>query len=150
MAGHAGAPAPPAGAAGPEKGFSRVGHAVLTQSVAFSTDFSHLKPHCSSTSRPSIPACLHPSWSELSGLTGLAFKDSVIKSLCIAKKTEAPFNVGRQFCLLCTCSIIKLCSTLCNPIGVQHARLFCPPPSPGVWSMSIESVVLSNHLSHPL
>ena len=116
MAGHAGAPAPPTGAAGPEKGFSRVGHAVLTQSVAFSTDFSHLKPHCSSTSRPSIPACLHPSWSELSGLTGLAFKDSVIKSLCIAKKTEAPFNVGRQFCLLCTCSITKLCSTLCNPM----------------------------------
>ena len=51
------------------------------------------------------------------------------------------------------CSVAKLCPTL-RPHGLQHARLCCPPPSPGACSelMSTESVMPSNHLilRHPL
>ena len=34
------------------------------------------------------------------------------------------------------------------PSGLQHARLPCPSPSPRVWLMSIESVMLSYHIYH--
>ena len=67
-----------------------------------------------------------------------------------------------QFIYYC-CSVSKLCLTLCNPMdcstpgftvlhhlqphGLQHARLQCPSPSPWACSnLSIESVMLSNHL----
>ena len=36
---------------------------------------------------------------------------------------------------LCCCSVAKLCLTL-RPHELQHARLFCPPLSPGVCSNS--------------
>ena len=45
------------------------------------------------------------------------------------------------------------CFWLLRPHGLQHARLLCPPLSPSLLKfMSIESVILSNHLSlsHPL
>ena len=46
----------------------------------------------------------------------------------------------------CCCSVAQLCPTL-RSHGLQHARLPCPSPSPGVCSlMSIESVMPSNHL----
>ena len=47
-------------------------------------------------------------------------------------------------------SVIKSCQTL-QPRGLQHARLRCPPLSPGAKVLSIEPVMLSNHLSlcHP-
>ena len=50
------------------------------------------------------------------------------------------------------CSAAQLCPTL-QPHGLQHARLPCPSPTPGVYSnSSIESVMPSNHLilCHPL
>ena len=50
------------------------------------------------------------------------------------------------------CSAAQLCLTL-QPHGLQHARLPCPSPTPGVYSnSSIESVMPSNHLilCHPL
>ena len=39
-----------------------------------------------------------------------------------------------------------------QPHRLQHARLLCPPLSPGVCSVSTESAILSNHLilCHPL
>ena len=57
-----------------------------------------------------------------------------------------------SFCC-CSCSVAKSCSTLCDPMGcsmpgssVLHCKLS--------WSllkfMPIASVMLSNHLSHPL
>ena len=50
---------------------------------------------------------------------------------------------------LCYCSVSKSCWTLW-PHELQHTRLPCPSLSPRV--LSIESVMLSNHLilSHPL
>ena len=36
----------------------------------------------------------------------------------------------------CCCSAAKLCLTLCDPHGLQHTRLPCPSPSPGVCSNS--------------
>ena len=68
-------------------------------------------------------------------------------------------------------SVTRSCPTLCDPMDyrtpsfpvhhqlpelaqthVQHSRLPCPSPSPGVRSNSIESVMPSNHLilCHPL
>ena len=48
-----------------------------------------------------------------------------------------------------SCSVTKSCPTHCDPRGLQHARLPCPSPSPGISSnSSIESVTLSNHLIH--
>ena len=46
------------------------------------------------------------------------------------------------------CLVAKLCLTLHNPVDcIQHARLLCPPISPGICSfMSIEWAMLSNHL----
>ena len=41
------------------------------------------------------------------------------------------------------------CSVLSNslqPHGLQHTRLPCPSPTPGVYSNSCPSVMLSNHL----
>ena len=52
----------------------------------------------------------------------------------------------------CYCSVAKLCPTL-QSHGLQQTRLTCPPPSQAVCSvMSIDSVMLSNHiiLCHPL
>ena len=121
------------GAAGPEKGFSGARHAVLTQSAAFSTDFSHLKPHCSSTSRLSIPACLHPSLSELSDLTSLAFKDSISKTLCITKRQKPPSMWGDSSIVYYVHTkyvITKLCPTLCNPMDCSlpgSSVLHCLP-----------------------
>ena len=50
------------------------------------------------------------------------------------------------------CSVTKSCPSLCDPHGLQHARLPCPSPSPGVCSNSIQLVMPSNHLilCHPL
>ena len=43
-------------------------------------------------------------------------------------------------------------NSLQRPHGLQHARPPCPSPTPGVYSMSIELVMPSNHLilCHPL
>ena len=40
--------------------------------------------------------------------------------------------------LCCCCLVGKSCASLCELIthGLQHARLPCPSPSPGVWSNS--------------
>ena len=45
-------------------------------------------------------------------------------------------------------SVTQSCLTLCRPHGLQHTRLPCPSPTPGVYSNScpIESVMPSNHL----
>ena len=46
----------------------------------------------------------------------------------------------------CHCSVAKSCPTL-SPHGLKHARLPCPPVSQSLLKfMSIESVMLSNHL----
>ena len=45
-----------------------------------------------------------------------------------------------------SCSVAKSYQILCDPHGLQHARLPCPLLSPGVCSMSTESVMPSNHL----
>ena len=42
-------------------------------------------------------------------------------------------------------SVIQSCPTL-RPHGLQHTRLPCPSPTPGAYSMSITSVMPSNHL----
>ena len=39
----------------------------------------------------------------------------------------------------CCCSVIKLCPTLCDPQGLQHARFPCPSLSPRVCSNSCPS-----------
>ena len=39
-----------------------------------------------------------------------------------------------SFC--CCCWVSQSCPTLCDPRGLQHARLPWPSPSPGVWSNS--------------
>ena len=56
------------------------------------------------------------------------------------------FNINVSYC--CCCSVIKSCSTFCDPHGLQHARLPCPSLFSGVCSdiMFIELVMLSNHL----
>ena len=38
--------------------------------------------------------------------------------------------------ICCCCSVVKLCLTLCEPMGLQHARLPCPSLSPRVCSNS--------------
>ena len=44
-------------------------------------------------------------------------------------------------------SVAQLCPTLCDPRGLQHARLPCPSPTPRACSNScLESVMPSNHL----
>ena len=35
-----------------------------------------------------------------------------------------------------SCSVTKLCPTLCRPCGLQYARILCPSLSPGVCSSS--------------
>ena len=44
------------------------------------------------------------------------------------------------------CAVAKFCLTLLRHHALQHARLPCPSLSPGVFSMSIESVIISNHV----
>ena len=39
----------------------------------------------------------------------------------------------------CCCSVAKSCPNLCDSHGLQHARLPCPSPSPGVCSNSCPS-----------
>ena len=39
----------------------------------------------------------------------------------------------------CLCSVTQLCSTLCDPHGLQHTRLPCPSPTPGDCSNSCPS-----------
>ena len=48
-------------------------------------------------------------------------------------------------------SVTQSCVTLCDPHGLQHARLPCPSPTPGAYVklMSIELVMPSNHLISP-
>ena len=51
--------------------------------------------------------------------------------------------------LIPSCSVTKLCLTLCDLMDcMQHARLNCPSPTPGVCSnsLSFESVMPPNHL----
>ena len=43
-------------------------------------------------------------------------------------------------------SVTQSCPTHCYPHGLQHARPPCPSPTPWVYSVSIESVMPSNHL----
>ena len=46
----------------------------------------------------------------------------------------------------CCCSVAKQCLTVCDPMDcLQHVRLLCPPQSL-LKFMSIELVMLSNHL----
>ena len=57
--------------------------------------------------------------------------------------------------LLCISVVQFSCSVVSNslqPHELQHARPSCPSPTPRVYSMSIESVMPSNHLilCHPL
>ena len=64
----------------------------------------------------------------------------------------SPFNVSFSCCCF---SFSQSCPTLCNPNGLQHAKLPCPSQSPReslFKLMSIESVMPSNHLvlCHPL
>ena len=58
---------------------------------------------------------------------------------------------SKSLLLLFSCSVM---SYSLQPHGLQHASLPCPSPSPRVWanSLSIESVMPSNHLilCHPL
>ena len=62
--------------------------------------------------------------------------------------------LGHGFALLfltwkmyCCCSAVKSCPTLCNPHGLQHTRLPCPPLSPSLLKvMLIESVIPFNCL----
>ena len=44
-------------------------------------------------------------------------------------------TVGLRSSISCCCSVVKSCLTL-QPHGLQHTRLFCPPPPPGVCSNS--------------
>ena len=44
------------------------------------------------------------------------------------------------------CSVAQSCRTLCNPHGVQHARIPCPSLYPFLKLMSIESMMPSSHL----
>ena len=48
----------------------------------------------------------------------------------------------------CSCSVTNSCLTLCDPHGLQHARLLCPPlfSQSLLKFMFIGSVMLSNHL----
>ena len=39
-------------------------------------------------------------------------------------------------CTLCCCSVAKIFSALCDPMGLQHTRILSPSPSPGVCSSS--------------
>ena len=68
-------------------------------------------------------------------------------------------SVTRRLWAVMTCLSVSQCSRSVmsdslRPHGLQHARLCCPPPSPGACSelMSTESVMPSNHLilRHPL
>ena len=64
----------------------------------------------------------------------------------------SPFNVSFSCCCF---SFSQSCPTLCNPNGLQHAKLPCPSQSPReslFKLMSIESVMACNHLIlyHPL
>ena len=67
---------------------------------------------------------------------------------------EHPFNVkmtNLQLGQLFLPSVKFRSSNMSNslwPHGLQHARLLCPSPTPGIYSkvMSIESVMPSNHL----
>ena len=38
------------------------------------------------------------------------------------------------YCYYLCCSVVKSCTTLCDPHGLQHARLPCPSLCPGVCS----------------
>ena len=53
------------------------------------------------------------------------FPRARVSSLCVC--------VGLIYNMLC-CALS--CPTLCNPHGLQHARLPCPSPSPGVFKNS--------------
>ena len=58
----------------------------------------------------------------------------------------SPFNVSFSCCCF---SFAQSCPTLCNPNGLQHAKLPCPSQSPReslFKLMSIESVMPSSHL----
>ena len=44
------------------------------------------------------------------------------------------------------CSVAQSCRTLCNPHGVQHARIPCPSLYPFLKLISIESMMPSSHL----
>ena len=89
---------------------------------------------------------------------------SSLRTLCLAQASEDfplffskfysfPFYIQSPLCICCCYSVTKSCRTLW-PRGLQHARLPCP----SLFSrsllklMSLESVILSNHLivCHPL
>ena len=75
------------------------------------------------------------------------FGERIDTHICIAEfllcspETVTTLLIGYQF----SCSVV--CDSLW-PHGLQHARLPCPSPTPGAYSnsMSIESVMPSNHL----
>ena len=65
------------------------------------------------------------------------------------------FSLDHQIASQIGCfSVTQSCLTLCDPHRQQHTRLPCPSLSLGIClnSMSIESVMISNHLvlCHPL
>ena len=56
-----------------------------------------------------------------------------------------------SFCPLGSCySVALLCPTLCNPRGLQHARLPCPSPSPDVAEVHVHCICDAIQTSHPL
>ena len=59
--------------------------------------------------------------------------------LRMEKNSFCPHNVLRVipgYGNCCCCSVAKLFLTLCDPLGLQHARLLCPPGSPRACSNS--------------
>ena len=49
---------------------------------------------------------------------------------------QEPFFGNHSFGISCYCPVAQSCPTLCDPHGLQHARLPCPSPSPRVCSIS--------------
>ena len=72
------------------------------------------------------------SWTQLSDFHFPFFILHCRQILCLA--TQEP-----QRCIFC-CSVTQSCLTLCDPHGLQYARLLCPSPSP--WTCSNQTCPL--------
>ena len=71
------------------------------------------------------------------------------------KETEENVEKDPQLCLIntfCSCSVAKACPTLCDPMNCSKLSSIFPYSRGLLKFMSIESVMLSNHLilCHPL
>ena len=80
-----------------------------------------------------------------------------MRSTYVASSFKYLWWVFKSLLSMPECSVQFSCSVVSGslqPHGLQHARLPCPSPTPGAYSnsMSIESVMPSNHLilCHPL